>query len=83
MRANLSFRRYVNKERLPQQDASFRRPAPGQMDGQLRTRDVIYWYLDYREFANVTKYRIAMMRKAIDEKIKQVRSNLPVDHADL
>ena len=35
-------------------------------------REVHYYYLDYREFANVTKYRIAMMRRAIDEKIKQV-----------
>ncbi|WVQ97180.1 hypothetical protein IAU59_004290 [Kwoniella sp. CBS 9459] len=36
-----------------------------------RTKDVHYWYLDYREFANVVKYRLAMMRKDIDEKIKQ------------
>lgn len=38
--------------------------------GDSRTRDVHYWYLDYREFANVTKYRLAMMRKGIDERIK-------------
>ncbi|ORX34188.1 hypothetical protein BD324DRAFT_637017 [Kockovaella imperatae] len=64
-------KRHVNKERLPQD--SFRRNIPGQsaQDNQLRTRDVNYYYLDYREFANVTKYRIAMMRKAIDDKIKQ------------
>jgi hypothetical protein len=29
--------------------------------------------MDYREFANVVKYRIAMMRKAIDAKISSVR----------
>ncbi|WVN85838.1 uncharacterized protein L203_100990 [Cryptococcus depauperatus CBS 7841] len=38
--------------------------------GDTRTRDVHYWYLDYREFANVIKYRLAMMRKGIDERIK-------------
>ncbi|KAK8865766.1 hypothetical protein IAR55_000913 [Kwoniella newhampshirensis] len=36
-----------------------------------RTRDVYYWILDYREFANVVKYRLAIMRKQIDEKIRQ------------
>lgn len=45
----------------------------GETDAQgLRVRDVHYWYLDYREFANVVKYRLAMMRRGIDEKIKQV-----------
>ena len=67
----LTKRRYVNKERTTMQE--WKKPgAPPLVDGQLRTRDVIYWYLDYREFANVTKYRLAMMRKDIDEKIKQV-----------
>lgn len=42
----------------------------GGRDGMMKSRDVIYWYLDYRRFADVVKYRIAMMRKAIDEKIK-------------
>ena len=44
------------------------------MDGEerFRTKEVIYWYLDYREFANVVKYRLAMMRKAIDDKVKSV-----------
>ncbi|WVR05829.1 hypothetical protein IAU60_002855 [Kwoniella sp. DSM 27419] len=41
------------------------------MQDKERTKDVYYWYLDYREFANVVKYRLAMMRKGIDEKIKQ------------
>ncbi|WWD18054.1 hypothetical protein CI109_102501 [Kwoniella shandongensis] len=36
-----------------------------------RTKDVYYWILDYREFANVVKYRLAIMRKGIDEKIRQ------------
>ncbi|WVW82174.1 hypothetical protein I302_104180 [Kwoniella bestiolae CBS 10118] len=54
-------------------------PKPGAIDKdgkpliieRERTRDVHYWYLDYREFANVVKYRLAMMRKGIDDKIKQ------------
>ena len=45
---------------------------PGDNKPMMRVKDVMYWYIDYREFANVVKYRIAMMRKAIDEKIKQV-----------
>ncbi|BEI87067.1 hypothetical protein CcaverHIS002_0704130 [Cutaneotrichosporon cavernicola] len=69
-------KRYVNKEKAPlnsfQQRAianggSIAGVPPGAM---ARTRDVIYWYLDYREFADVVKYRIAMMRKSIDEKMK-------------
>jgi transcription initiation factor TFIIE subunit alpha len=45
--------------------------VPGVPPGAMsRTRDVIYWYLDYREFSDVVKYRIAMMRKGIDEKMK-------------
>ena len=36
----------------------------------LRVRDVHYWYLDFREFANVVKYRLAMMRKGVDERVK-------------
>ncbi len=43
---------------------------------ELRIKDVIYWYIDYREFANVVKYRLAMVRKGIDEKIKQVGVSL-------
>lgn len=35
-------------------------------------RDVFYWYIDYREFAQVTKYRLAMVRKGIEEATKQV-----------
>ncbi|WWC58518.1 uncharacterized protein I303_101061 [Kwoniella dejecticola CBS 10117] len=54
-------------------------PKPGAIDKdgkpliieRERTRDVHYWYLDYREFANVVKYRLAIMRKGIDDKIKQ------------
>ena len=64
--------RYVNKEKyIPDKEPHFRRNGPNVPEGQIRTKDVIYWYLDYREFANVTKYRLAMMRKQIDEKIKQ------------
>jgi len=50
------------------------RPVRGEVVDQqgLRVKDVHYWYLDYREFANVVKYRLAMMRKGIDERIKQV-----------
>jgi len=33
---------------------------------------VFYWYIDYRDFADVVKYRIAMMRKGIDQKVKEV-----------
>jgi hypothetical protein len=38
----------------------------------MRIKDVYYWYIDYRDFADVVKYRIAMMRKGIDEKVKEV-----------
>ncbi|KAL1406172.1 hypothetical protein Q8F55_007859 [Vanrija albida] len=68
-------RRHVNKEKVALTSFQQRQIAsgaqlPGARDGNSRSRDVIYWYLDYREFADVVKYRIAMMRKAIDEKIK-------------
>jgi hypothetical protein len=42
----------------------------------MRIKDVYYWYIDYRDFADVVKYRIAMMRKGIDEKVKEVSSLL-------
>ncbi len=50
------------------------RPVRGEIlpDQGLRLKEVHYWYLDYREFANVVKYRLAMMRRGIDERIKQV-----------
>jgi len=38
----------------------------------MRIKDVYYWYIDYRDFADVVKYRIAMMRKGIDQKVKEV-----------
>ncbi|GMK60002.1 hypothetical protein CspeluHIS016_0902190 [Cutaneotrichosporon spelunceum] len=69
-------KRYVNKEKAPLNSFQQRAIANGGSVAGLppgaasRTRDVIYWYLDYREFADVVKYRIAMMRKAIDEKMK-------------
>ncbi|CAK9782119.1 hypothetical protein CC85DRAFT_285829 [Cutaneotrichosporon oleaginosum] len=68
-------KRYVNKEKAALNSFQQRAIAnggtvagvpPGMMS---RTRDVIYWYLDYREFSDVVKYRIAMMRKAIDAKM--------------
>lgn len=40
----------------------------------MRVRDVFYWYIDYRDFTDVVKYRIAMMRKGIDEKVKEASS---------
>ncbi|WVQ71031.1 hypothetical protein IAR50_000556 [Cryptococcus sp. DSM 104548] len=64
-------KRHVNKEKLPVPE--WKRSYPNQNRNgipELRTRDVHYWYLDYREFANVTKYRLAMMRKGIDQRIK-------------
>lgn len=59
---------------MTENQARFARGPKETPDGKpiLRMRDVIYWYLDYREFADVVKYRIAMMRKGIDEKVKQV-----------
>lgn len=53
-------------------------PALLDADGKtpMRIRDVYYWYIDYRDFANVVKFRIAMMRKGIDEKVKQVSRSL-------
>ena len=74
----------MNKEKQPVAEwAKKREAAPnlnnafGQRFGdgtrsELRVRDVIYWYIDYREVANVVKYRLAIVRKGIDEKIKQV-----------
>lgn len=68
--------RHVNKEKtlltqFQQRTMQNGGSIPGVTPGQTtKSRDVIYWYLDYREFADVVKYRIAMMRKAIDEKIK-------------
>jgi hypothetical protein len=55
-------------------------PALLDTDGKtpMRIRDVYYWYIDYRDFANVVKYRIAMMRKGIDEKVKQVSEHFLV-----
>ncbi|WOO83687.1 Transcription initiation factor IIE subunit alpha [Vanrija pseudolonga] len=69
-------KRHVNKEKVAltsfqqRQIASGAQLTGGGRDGMTKSRDVIYWYLDYRGFADVVKYRIAMMRKAIDEKIK-------------
>ncbi|WWC86130.1 uncharacterized protein L201_001001 [Kwoniella dendrophila CBS 6074] len=64
---------------VPNQPLKPGQPKPGAIDKdgkpliieKERTRDVHYWYLDYREFSNVVKYRLAMMRKGIDDKIKQ------------
>lgn len=55
----------------------------GPEDLAARTRDVTYWYIDFREFANVVKYRLAMMRKGIDEQISKVSaSKTPGDPAE-
>ncbi|EJT50035.1 transcription initiation factor TFIIE alpha subunit [Trichosporon asahii var. asahii CBS 2479] len=62
---------YVNKEKIAVNTQSNWVPRGGREQPQRKSRDVIYWYLDYREFSDVVKYRIAMMRKAIDEKLKQ------------
>lgn len=69
----------MNKEKLPLSESQARFAAGrGQValgaDGKtpMRIRDVYYWYIDYREFADVVKYRIAMMRRGIDDKVKQV-----------
>lgn len=45
-------------------------------DGQPRLKEVAYWYIDYREFANVTKYKLAMIHKGIEEATKHVRGFL-------
>ncbi|TXT08808.1 hypothetical protein VHUM_02936 [Vanrija humicola] len=71
-------KRHVNKEKVALTSFQQRQIASGAQlnggrdgqNGMLKSRDVIYWYLDYRGFADVVKYRIAMMRKGIDEKIK-------------
>lgn len=62
----LTYARYVNKEKSKLPDAA----KPGETD-RYRTKDAYYWYIDYREFANVTKYRLFMMRQGIEEKLKQ------------
>ncbi|KAK4685439.1 transcription initiation factor TFIIE subunit alpha, partial [Tremellales sp. Uapishka_1] len=69
-------KRHVNKERQPIQEWKTRGTGSMHNSGKydqdkLRIKDVFYWYIDYREFANVVKYRVAMMRKAIDDRIKQ------------
>ncbi|GFZ43208.1 hypothetical protein JCM24511_00927 [Saitozyma sp. JCM 24511] len=58
-------KRHLNKEKQPIPEYLVR---AGDTE-KTRVRDVIYWYMDYREFANVVKYRIAMMRKSIQAKI--------------
>jgi hypothetical protein len=75
--------RHVNKEKmiLSESQARFAErsgPALLDTDGKtaMRIRDVYYWYIDYRDFADVVKYRIAMMRKGIDEKVKEVGIHL-------
>lgn len=60
--------RHLNKEKQPIPEYLVR---AGDTE-KTRVRDVIYWYMDYREFANVVKYRIAMMRKSIQAKISAV-----------
>jgi hypothetical protein len=60
--------RHLNKEKQPIPEYLLR---AGDTE-KTRVRDVIYWYMDYREFANVVKYRIAMMRKSIQAKISAV-----------
>ena len=60
----------MNKEKQPVQD--FRRNATIGDPLAMRMKDVSYYYIDYREFANVTKYRLAMMRKGIEGKLMKV-----------
>jgi transcription initiation factor TFIIE subunit alpha len=66
---------HANKERVPIPEYLLKRNDTE----RTRLKEVIYYYLDYREFANVVKYRIAMMRKGIDEKIMQVSYQINVD----
>jgi transcription initiation factor TFIIE subunit alpha len=61
-------RSYANKERVPIPEYLLKKNDTE----RTRIKEVIYYYLDYREFANVVKYRLAMMRKGIDEKIMNV-----------
>ena len=67
--------RHVSKEKQPVGDNYRQRGGPEVGNG-MRLRDVTYYYIDYREFANVTKYRLAMMRKGIEGKLMQVGSCL-------
>jgi len=70
----------VNKEKIALTESQARfadrgGPSVVEADGRtMRVRDVFYWYIDYRDFTDVVKYRIAMMRKGIDEKVKEVSS---------
>jgi hypothetical protein len=63
------------------------RTADYQMKGQdptaprFQLKPVAYYYIDYREFANVTKYRLAMMRSTIEDKLLQVRRATYMAHA--
>jgi transcription initiation factor TFIIE subunit alpha len=68
----------VNKEKVALTDsqARFAEKTATVVDAEgktpMRIKDVFYWYIDYRDFADVVKYRIAMMRKGIDQKVKEV-----------
>jgi transcription initiation factor TFIIE subunit alpha len=70
--------RHVNKEKVALSDsqARFAERNATIIDSEgktpMRIKDVYYWYIDYRDFADVVKYRIAMMRKGIDQKVKEV-----------
>ena len=70
--------RHVNKEKVALSDsqARFAERNATVIDSEgktpMRIKDVYYWYIDYRDFADVVKYRIAMMRKGIDQKVKEV-----------
>lgn len=61
--------RHVNKEKQAIPEWAKKKEGGGE---KFRTKDVAYWYIDYREMANVVKYRIAMMRKAVEEKLNSV-----------
>jgi transcription initiation factor TFIIE subunit alpha len=80
--------RHVNKEKVALSDsqARFAERNATIIDSEgktpMRIKDVYYWYIDYRDFADVVKYRIAMMRKGIDQKVKEVSSSPRMAHRD-
>lgn len=53
-------------------------PAEGEERQRARPqrlyRKRLYYYVDYWEFAQITKYRMAVMRKKIEGGVKQVSS---------
>lgn len=45
-------------------------------DGKMITRN--YFYIDYKQFVDIVKYRIYKMRQSVEDMIKKVRGNFVI-----